>query len=64
MEEDGVYLQEMNWLFLDVVPGTPDTTYRHYNGAGPCLRKLVDRNFDTLLGACGSAGGFSYELVK
>jgi hypothetical protein len=24
----------------------------------------VDQKFDTLLGACGIAGGFSYELLK
>ena len=65
MEEDGVYLQELNWSYSDVVPGTSDTTYHHYNGAGPCLRKCVDRKFNTLLGGvCGIAGGFSYELVK
>ena len=64
LEEDGVYPQNLNWSYLDVVPGTPNTTYQHYNGPGPCLRKFVDRKFDTLLGACRIAGGFSYELLK
>ena len=64
MEDDGVYPQELNWLYSDVVPGTPNATHPHYNGEGPCLRKFVDVKFDTLLGACRTAGGFSYELVK
>jgi hypothetical protein len=64
MEEGGVYPQELNWSYSDIVPGTPDTTYPHYNGASPCLRKYVDWKFETLLGPCGIAGGFSYELVK
>ena len=64
MEDDGVYPQELNWLYSDVVPGTPNATYPHYNGKGPCLRRYVDMKFDTLLGACGTAGSFSYELVK
>ena len=64
MEDDGVYPQELNWSYSDVVPGTPNATYPHYNGKGPCLRRYVDRKFDTLLGACGTAGSFSYELVK
>ena len=38
--------------------------YQHYNGPGPCLQKVVDRKFDTFLGACGIAGGFSCELLK
>ena len=64
MEEDGTYPQELNWSYSDVVPGTPNTNYPRYHGDGPCLRRYVDRKFDTLLGACGTAGGFSYELVK
>ena len=64
MEDDGVYPQELNWSHSDVVPGTPNATYAHYNGKGPCLRRCVDIKFDTVLGACGTAGGFSYELVK
>ena len=31
MEDDGVYPQELNWLYSDVVPGTPNATYPHYN---------------------------------
>jgi hypothetical protein len=42
MEEDGVYPQELNWSYSDIVLGTPDATYPHYIGAGPCLRKYVD----------------------
>ena len=64
MEEDGTYPQELNWSYSDVVPGTPNTNYPCYNGNGLCLRRYVDRKFETLLGACGTAGGFSYELVK
>ena len=64
MEEDGVYPQNLNWSYSDIVPGTPNTMYQHYNGPGPCLRKLMDWKFDTLLGACGIAGGFSHELLK
>mgnify|MGYP006184554199 CR=1 FL=1 len=64
MEDDGVYPQELNWSYSDVVPGTPNATYPHYNGKGPCLRKFVDVKFNTLLVACGTAWGFSYELVK
>jgi len=64
MEADGVHPQELNWSYTDVVPGTPNTEHVYYNGAGPCLRRYVDRKFDSLLGACGIAGGFSYELIK
>ena len=64
MEDDGVYPQELNWSYSDVVPGTPNATYPHYNGEGPCLRRYVDRKFNTLLGACRTAGSFSYELMK
>ena len=59
-----MYPQELNWSYLDLVPGMPHTTYHHYNGAGPCLRKFFDRKFDALLGVCRIAGRFSYELVK
>ena len=64
MEEDGTYPQELNWLYSDVVPGTPNTNYPRYHGDGPCLQRSVDRKFEKLLGACGTAGGFSYEMVK
>ena len=59
-----MYPQNLNWSYSDIVPGTPNMTYQNYNGAGPCLRKFMDWKFDTLLGACGIAGGFSYELLK
>ncbi|KAL3800369.1 hypothetical protein HJC23_003665 [Cyclotella cryptica] len=49
MESEGVCPKELNWSYSNVVPGTPNTTYIHYNGAGPCLKKYMDRKFDTLL---------------
>jgi hypothetical protein len=64
MEDDGVYPQYLNWLYSNVVPGTPNSTYPHYNGKGLCLRRYVGRKFNTLLGACGTAGSFTHELVK
>ena len=64
MEDDGIYPQDLNWSYSNVVPGIPNTNYPHYNGEDPCLRRYVDRKFETLLGACGTVGGFSYELVK
>ena len=50
MEEDGDYPEVLNWTYQDVPQNTPDTTYLHYNGPGPCLKNYVDNKFKTLLG--------------
>ena len=63
MEDYGVCPQDLSLSYSDVVPGTPNDTYPHYNGEGHYLMRYVERKFDALLGACGTAGGFSYELV-
>ena len=38
MEGDDIYPQEVNWLYSDVVPGTPNTNYPCYNDDGPYLQ--------------------------
>jgi hypothetical protein len=64
MEEDGEYSEPLDWEYVDVPNDQEDVAYPHYNGNGPALRPYVSRRFTTLLGACGVAGGFSYELMK
>ena len=64
MEYDGNYPEELEWDLKDLPPNIQDIQYPHYNGNGPCLRNNVSRCFDTILGACGFAGGMTYELIK
>ena len=72
MEEDGHYPEkfQFNWTYQDVPQHTVNTvntvnaTYPQYNGPGLCLKTYVHRKFNTLLGICGTAGSFSYDLLK
>lgn len=47
-----------------MILGTQNPEYPHYNSEGPYLMRYVIRTLVTLLGACGTAGDFSYELAK
>jgi len=40
MEEDGTYPQELNLLYSDVVPGTPNTNYPCCNGDGRVFENM------------------------
>lgn len=64
MEDNGEYPEELNWTYDNIPQNTPDTTYPHYNGPGPCLKKYIDKKFNTLLDSCGTANAFTYRLTK
>jgi hypothetical protein len=64
MEEDGAYAQEFDWQYENVPDGGIQEEHYCYSGAGPSLRHNIANKFSTPLGACGVAGGFTYELIK
>ena len=41
-----------------------DEEFPMYDGDGPCLCPRAESRFETLLGACGVAGGLTYSLIK
>ena len=64
MEEEGEYYENIEWEYSDIGNEQEDINYPRYNGPGPALRHNVSRQFSTPLGACGIAGGLSYDLIK
>ena len=66
MEEDGNYPKELhlNWTYQDIPANTPDIPYPYYNGPGLCRKNYIDKKFNALLAACGTAEGFTYDLLK
>lgn len=64
IKDNGEYTEELNWTYDNIPQNTPDTTYPHYNGPGPCLKKYIDKKFNTLLDACGTANALTYKLKK
>jgi hypothetical protein len=64
MEEDGVYLDDLEWEYVDIGEEEEDVQYPIYNGDGPCLRPSALSHFKNSLDACRAAGGLTYKFVK
>ena len=63
MEEDGVYPEALSWTYGEVPQDGINENYYHYSRR-PSLRHNICNKFETILGSCSVAGGFTYELMK